>query len=76
MKFSIRDLFLLTVIVAMGLGWWLDRRRLVWKLQEPERIRLYLQSIDRDLSTGAPPAPEWLLKMLKSSRLAPNPPKP
>lgn len=28
MKFSIRDLFLMTVIVALGVGWWLDRGRL------------------------------------------------
>ena len=27
MKFSIRDLLLLTVIVALALGWWLDSRR-------------------------------------------------
>ncbi len=27
MKFSIRDLFLVTVIVALALGWWLDRRQ-------------------------------------------------
>jgi hypothetical protein len=26
MKFSIRDLFLVTMIVALGLGWWLDDR--------------------------------------------------
>jgi HEAT repeat protein len=26
MKFSIRDLFLLTAIIAIGIGWWLDRR--------------------------------------------------
>jgi hypothetical protein len=26
MKFSIRDLFLVTMIVALGLGWWTDRR--------------------------------------------------
>jgi hypothetical protein len=25
MKFSIRDLFLVTVIVALVLGWWADR---------------------------------------------------
>jgi hypothetical protein len=28
MKFSIRDLLCLTVAVALGLGWWLDRSRL------------------------------------------------
>jgi len=28
MKFSIRDLFLVTVIVAVCVAWWLDHRRL------------------------------------------------
>ena len=28
MKFSIRDLFLLTMIVAFAVGWWVDRSRL------------------------------------------------
>jgi hypothetical protein len=27
LKFSIRDLFLMTVIVALGVGWWVDRER-------------------------------------------------
>jgi hypothetical protein len=27
MKFSIRDLLLVTVIVALSLGWWIDHRR-------------------------------------------------
>ena len=29
MKFSIRDLFLVTMIVALAVGWWLDRTMLV-----------------------------------------------
>lgn len=29
LRFSIRDLLLFTVIVALALGWWLDRTRLV-----------------------------------------------
>ncbi len=28
MKFSLRDLLLLTVIVALAVGWWLDHRNL------------------------------------------------
>ena len=27
MKFSIRDLLLVTVIVALAVGWWVDHRR-------------------------------------------------
>ncbi len=31
MRFSIRDLFWITVVVALALGWWLDHRRLTPK---------------------------------------------
>src|SRR5262245_48536573 len=27
-RFTIRELVLLTLVVAMGVGWWMDRRRL------------------------------------------------
>lgn len=27
-RFSIRDLFWLTLVVGLGLGWWVDRERL------------------------------------------------
>ena len=38
MKFSIRDLLLLTVIVALAVGWWIDRRQLQRRYaQERER---------------------------------------
>jgi len=36
MKFSIRDLFLVTVIVALVLGWWVDHRR---QAAESERLK-------------------------------------
>ena len=29
MKFSIRDLLLVTVIVALAVGWWVDHRRII-----------------------------------------------
>ena len=32
MKFSTRDLLLVTVIVALALGWWADRSRLASKI--------------------------------------------
>ena len=31
-SFSIRDLFLITAVVAIGVAWWLDHRRLAEKL--------------------------------------------
>ena len=33
MTFSIRDLFWITVVVAMAVAWWVDRRDLVLKLK-------------------------------------------
>ena len=38
MKFSVRDLLLVTVIVALAVGWWVDRSRLYRELDR-ERIR-------------------------------------
>ena len=35
MKFSIRDLLLVTVIVALAVGWWVDRSRLVVGVTTP-----------------------------------------
>ena len=32
-RFSIRELMLVTLVVAMGVGWWLDRNRLAFSLQ-------------------------------------------
>jgi hypothetical protein len=37
MRFSIRDLLWLTVVVALGVGWWADRRQLATKASASEQ---------------------------------------
>ena len=81
MKFSIRDLFLLTVIVAMGLGWWLDRSRLAAAKREFETDARYLSqfSPDPDDPFADPESTAMYRKyhpVPNSSPPAPNQPKP
>jgi hypothetical protein len=42
MKFSIRDLLLVTVIVALAVGWWLDRSRLAEEVNRLMPAELHL----------------------------------
>src|SRR4029453_13842663 len=39
-RFTIRDLVLLTLIVALGVGWWIDRRRMAASLAELDEYKL------------------------------------
>jgi hypothetical protein len=41
LRFTIRDLLLTTVIVALALGWWLDHRRLAKYEEEYRRLRIF-----------------------------------
>ena len=36
MRFTIRDLLWLTVVVALGLGWWVHQRRLRGELEQSQ----------------------------------------
>lgn len=38
-RFTIRELVLLTIIVAMGVGWWLDHRSLAPDAELHRRLR-------------------------------------
>jgi hypothetical protein len=60
MKFSIRDLFLVTLIVALAVGWWVDRSKLAAELE-----RLSMQESVR-----------YFHQVFTSSAPAPNPTKP
>ena len=37
-RFTIRDLVLLTLVVAMGVGWWLDRTHLATALRDARAV--------------------------------------
>jgi hypothetical protein len=67
-KFSIRDLFLVTMIVAVCVAWWMDHRR-----QAQVIGRLTGEWRFTSTTTSISPGVEILLN---SSAPAPNPPKP
>ena len=45
MKFTIRDLFLVTMIVALAVGWWVDHRRLRLGMEEIHRAAIHLEYV-------------------------------
>ena len=67
MRFSIHDLFLVTVIVALAVGWWVDSSRLHSQLRS-ERLRQIGQQIGVYQALKVSP--------LNSSAPIPNPSKP
>jgi len=56
MKFTIRDLFLVTLIVALAVGWWVDRSELATtakRLQHELQMRYTLVKPTFDLPTSS-----------------------
>ena len=86
MKFSIRDLLLVTVIVALTVAWWVERSRsrallLHERLEFIEHFRQLQQRTETDIQQKmAERMEEWktYLELRDSRNLstpAPNPPK-
>jgi hypothetical protein len=62
LRFTIRDLLWLTVVVALAVGWWLDRARIEEKRQalKSERLkytRAIKELVERMNPTPPPPKP-------------------
>lgn len=60
-RFSIRDLLWLTLVVALAAGWWVDRSQLAWShsqnLATADNLRSMLDKADPDRRTrSSPPA--------------------
>jgi hypothetical protein len=52
MKFSIRNLLLITLVVAISLGWWIDRSRLAARdAQWEESFRNALTGLSFEIQT-------------------------
>ena len=75
MKFSIRDLLLVTVIVALAVGWWVERRR-AEAFREKARDNDVLVISNSKLSYLVFEYQKERERLLNSSAPAPNPSKP
>lgn len=63
MKFAIRDLFLLTLVVAVSLGWWVDHQRAAkrdveWETQFERALQL-LSPHTREVLSFETPDGAW-----------------
>ena len=65
MKFSIRDLLLMTVIVALAIGWWVDRFKLAAARQEFENDA---RSMSRYFDTNRSPYADDAERMIEYFR--------
>lgn len=62
MRFTIRDLFLLTLVVALAAGWWVDRSSLArrdaeWEEQFAESMRLLSRDSKKEYFFNTPGGP-------------------
>ena len=56
LKFSIRDILFVTLIVALALGWWIDRSRLAKRATETDSFQALSESLAQQLQNKNPAA--------------------
>ena len=85
MKFSIRDLLLVTMIMALAVGWWIERRQRIQVQRELGARKVVSRERERDLLSELGAYKNFLRQqgfrladepLPTSSVPAPNPPKP
>ena len=74
MKFSIRDLFLVTMIVALVLGWWVDRSRLAAEVERQKERESWAEA-KRAFQIAIQRESRASIHLPNSSAPAPIPPK-
>jgi hypothetical protein len=76
MKFSIRDLLWLTVVVALGLGWWVDHRQIVREsIYDRERDEREIDAANRlflEKRGGSLPKSSAPVRVFKPTREGPQ----
>ena len=81
MRFSLHDLFLVTVIVALALGWWVDRNRQAARLNKELEWRSSLIDMEGPLDVFYQGKRQhvhgniWVELLPNAQTPAPNPPK-
>jgi hypothetical protein len=58
MRFSLRDLFWFTVVVAMGVAWWMDRSKLEARLKPFSWLEEMITHESRYIEAPAPNPPK------------------
>ena len=77
LRFTIRDMLWLTVVVGMGVGWWIDHRRLSvsfgnWNEQIVEAVKDTLRAMGHDTDGQVVNRPGDYLVLLPKSSGEPN----
>lgn len=72
-RFTIRDLLWLTVVVALVVGWGLDRGKLLSRLNRPGKMDVHVGELARGLNAGETLEVQYSADGSYSVSVKPNP---